>query len=77
MSQLPSMNATTKRGGLVTRSGSVLWLLAVIFIAGGNYYAHHQAQQPRQCPPECADCGHSWGPSNKQWCKSKNLKEMK
>ena len=58
----------------MTRLGFALWLLAVLIVASGNYYAHRQAQQPRQCPPECADCGHSWGPSNKPWCKFKGSK---
>lgn len=61
----------------MTRLGPALWLLAVLFVASGNYYAHRQSQQPRQCPPECADCGHSWGPSNKPWCTPKNMKGMK
>ena len=63
----------------MTRLGITLWLLAVLFVASGNYYAHRQAQQPRQypCPPECSDCGHSWGPSNKPWCTPKNMKGMK
>jgi hypothetical protein len=55
-----------------------LWLLAVLLIAGGNYYAHLQAQQPRQypCPPECSDCGHSWA-SSTPVCTPKNMKGMK
>ena len=61
----------------MTRLGSALWLLAVVLIGGGHVIAHRKAQQPRQCPPECADCGHSWGPSNKPWCKLKNMKGMK
>ena len=61
----------------MTRPGFALWLLAVLFIAGGNYYAHLQAQQPRQCPRECADCGHAWGPSQTPLCKLKNSKGMK
>lgn len=54
-----------------------LWLLAVLFVAGGNYYAHRAAQQPRKCPPECARCGHAQGPSNKPWCELKNMEGMK
>ena len=63
----------------MTRLGFALWLLAVLFVAGGNYCAHRQAQQPRQypCQPECSDCGHSWGPSNKPWCTPKNMRGMK
>ena len=60
----------------MTRLGPALWLLAVLFVASGNYYAHRQAQQPRQCPPECADCGHSWA-SSKPVCTPKNMKGMK
>jgi len=61
----------------MTRLGIALWLLVVACLIGFATHAHRQAQQPRQCPPECADCGHSWGPSNKPWCKLKNMKGMK
>ena len=55
----------------MTRSGFALWLLAVIGLALAATHAHRQAEQPRQCPPECADCGHSWGPSNTPVCTPK------
>ena len=58
----------------MTRLGPALWLLAVAALITASTHAHRQAQQPRQCPPECADCGHSWGPSNKPWCKFKGSK---
>ena len=60
----------------MTRLGFALWLLAVIGLALTATQAHRQAQQPRQypCPPECSDCGHSWGPSNKPWCELKGSK---
>jgi len=57
--------------------GFMIWLATTLMIVYANVAAHRQAQQPRQCPPECADCGHSWGPSNKPWCKLKNMKGMK
>ena len=59
----------------MTRLGFALWLLAVIVLALAATHAHRQAQQPRQCPPECVDCGHSWGPSNKPWCKLKKTQQ--
>ena len=61
----------------MTRLGITLWLLAVIGLTLATTHAHRQSQQPRQCPPECADCGHSWRPSNKPWCTPKNMKGMK
>lgn len=61
----------------MTRPGFALWLLAVAALTLATTHAHRKAQQPRQCPPECADCGHSWGPSNKPWCTPKNMKGMK
>ncbi len=61
----------------MTRPGVALWLLVVAALIGYATHAHRQSQQPRQCPPECEDCGHSWGPSNKQWCTLKNTKGRK
>jgi len=57
----------------MTRLGFALWLLAVAALIA----AASHIPPPRQCPPECADCGHSWGPSNKPWCTPKNMKGMK
>jgi len=57
----------------MTRPGLALWLLAVAALIA----AASHVPQPRPCPPECADCGHSWGPSNKPWCTPKNTKGMK
>lgn len=66
----------THEGRKVTRLGLALWLLAVIALALAATHAHRQAQQPRQCPPECSDCGHSWA-SSKPVCTPKNMKGMK
>lgn len=57
----------------MTRPGFALWLLAVASLALAATYAHRQAQQPRQCPPECVDCGHSWT-SSTPVCKLKGMK---
>jgi len=61
----------------VTRPGLALWLLAALILwFGPPVYLHLYPPKPTQCPPECADCGHSWA-SNKPWCTPKNLKGMK
>lgn len=61
----------------MTRTGFALWFLAALaFVIGPATYTTLNPPTT-QCPPECADCGHSWGPSNKPWCTPKNMKGMK
>jgi len=62
----------------MTRLGFTLWLLAVLaFWVGPPIYLHLYPPKPMQCPAECARCGHSWGPSNSQWCTPKNTEGRK
>ena len=56
----------------MTRLGFALWLLAVAALIA----AASHVPPPRQCPSECADCGHSWA-SSKPVCTPKNMKGMK
>ena len=61
----------------MTRAGFALWLLAALtFVVGPATYTTLNPPTT-QCPPECARCGHSWGPSNKPCCTPKNMEGMK
>ncbi len=59
----------------MNRSGLALWLLAALtFVVGPATYTTLNPPTTH-CPPECARCRHSWGPSNKPWCKLKKTQQ--